>query len=1087
MKNTLKSLLEALASWAHAFHDAVVSVDFLWAIHAALFAAFSLLAMLFIYFLKERTDLEKKGALIAGVIAAFCGAVYHGSVLWPQSELLSFFQGYVRTVYAVSAVAAVCALWRVMPAALHVPSSRQLNEAFENLSGQIAVRKQSQKDLLEREKLIEEQGKELARLIEIISLIESEKKKNDDERAGLAQNIEGMERALKERFESIDGLNREISARELQSGEKQKAWEAQLALHSLLLERAYGGTIIAARDGRILRDDGVFSRLTGYENGCAGLSLHDFMPEEDQDALRFIMAETDDGGGEPSLEVRINRRDGAALDLEMRIRNYSRDPAVGGYVINFQDVSLRRSMEEQINQFPAAIKELNEVGDIHSILEVALRRICETAGWEYGEAWVPRSDGKFLECSPSWYGDDALLPFRELSQELRIPPEAGLAGRLWVSGEPEWIEDIGADSGHELFRKNAAQTSGVRSAIGIPVGLRNEIHAVMLFFSRRRMSRQDRMIDWAMSLSAHIASVIERKKIEERLRLADSGAEVLVQERTTELTAENQNLNRELKDRKLVEESLRKSQAKNLALLNSIDGIVYEFDLRTSRYTFVSEQGQKLLGYNADLWLTETTFWYEHIHGGDREGAVNFRARAADQKTGQQFEYRMITSEGRTVWLRDMTSIVTDGGVPVKLRGVMVDITDRKLMEEALDQEKNFASTVLDTAGALVMILDKEGNVIRFNHACEQISRCPAQEILGKSFWEFFMSAEESERVRTIFARLLAGQFPMHYESFWLSRDGSTRNIAWTSTVLFSADGTVEHVVATGLDITRRKEIERQLTEAVTELAESNKELDKYSKELQEANGQLRKMDEIKSHFISAASHELKTPLTSLKGYVETILQGEAGPINDQQSEFLGYVKESTDRLHRLLNELLDISKIESGQVAMNIEPVNIRNLLKEEMMIFKPQADEKKITLGLEIAEGLRTVFCDSDKMREVMDNLISNAIKYTPKKGKVNIYARRIARKIHIDVEDTGIGIKQENLDKIFEPFRYIEKEGMETQEDSTGLGLTLVKRIVEAHGAEILVKSEPGRGSTFTVVLSGSDEIPETQSRHWAVTHE
>lgn len=236
---------------------------------------------------------------------------------------------------------------------------------------------------------------------------------------------------------------------------------------------------------------------------------------------------------------------------------------------------------------------------------------------------------------------------------------------------------------------------------------------------------------------------------------------------------------------------------------------------------------------------------------------------------------------------------------------------------------------------------------------------------------------------------------------------------------------------------------------------------------LKDSYEQLKKMDELKSRFIAAASHELKTPLTSVKGYVEIVLNEEAGPINEEQKEYLGYVKQSTDRLQRLLKELLDISKIESGRATLKRELTDLKILIKEEQVLFNPQAREKGTELSTDTEPALKPVYCDADKIREVLDNLLSNAIKYTPAHGKVRIFARNHARGVEIGIQDNGIGIKKEDQGRIFEPFQHLDQTGAESEE-STGLGLTLTKKIVEAHGGQIQVQSEGKNGATFTVLL-------------------
>ncbi len=258
------------------------------------------------------------------------------------------------------------------------------------------------------------------------------------------------------------------------------------------------------------------------------------------------------------------------------------------------------------------------------------------------------------------------------------------------------------------------------------------------------------------------------------------------------------------------------------------------------------------------------------------------------------------------------------------------------------------------------------------------------------------------------------------------------------------------------------------LAEQARQLVRSNEALDRYSQELDKANNGLKKMDELKSRFIATASHELKTPLTSVKGYVEMVLQGEAGPINAEQKEFLGYVKESADRLHRLVRELLNISNIESGQVQMAQNETDLHEVIKSETMLFRVQAEKKQIEIVTEVAPDLKNIRCDSDRIREVLDNLLSNAIKCTPPHGNIRVFAANNESGIQMGVQDNGRGIKPGDLERIFEPFQHIDVNGYQADDDSSGLGLTLVKRIVEAHGGRIEVRSDEGKGAVFIVML-------------------
>jgi signal transduction histidine kinase len=259
--------------------------------------------------------------------------------------------------------------------------------------------------------------------------------------------------------------------------------------------------------------------------------------------------------------------------------------------------------------------------------------------------------------------------------------------------------------------------------------------------------------------------------------------------------------------------------------------------------------------------------------------------------------------------------------------------------------------------------------------------------------------------------------------------------------------------------------MERQRSEEA--LLKERKQLEQYSRDLQEANEILKKLSESKSNFIALAAHELITPLTSIGGFLAVILQGKTGALTDKQKEYLTLIKEVSDQLLEVVNDLLDITRIELGQIKMKLERTELKNLLDEIVMTFKMQVGKKNIALKEEVEEPLKPVVCDPNRIKEVLNNLVSNAIKYTPRKGKIWIRAKNVPEAVEIDIEDTGIGIKKENYQKIFEPFQHIRKSGLQG-EKSAGLGLALVKKIVEAHGGRIGIQSQVGHGSTFSVIL-------------------
>lgn len=248
---------------------------------------------------------------------------------------------------------------------------------------------------------------------------------------------------------------------------------------------------------------------------------------------------------------------------------------------------------------------------------------------------------------------------------------------------------------------------------------------------------------------------------------------------------------------------------------------------------------------------------------------------------------------------------------------------------------------------------------------------------------------------------------------------------------------------------------------------ELEKRVEERTVDLKKVNEKLRELDESKSNFLAIAAHELKTPLTAMQGCLALISQGKAGILTRKQKEFIQVVEEAAERLYRLVEGLLDISGIELGRIKMNLERTDLRSLLKQEMMVGRVPIQEKGIILETSFDEQLKEIDCDRDRMREVIENLVSNAVKYTPRNGKVRVEAWNVRNGVEIKVQDSGIGISPEEQEKIFEPFLHIKKAGLDGQR-STGLGLALVKRIVEAHGGAVRVESWEGTGSAFSIVL-------------------
>lgn len=241
-------------------------------------------------------------------------------------------------------------------------------------------------------------------------------------------------------------------------------------------------------------------------------------------------------------------------------------------------------------------------------------------------------------------------------------------------------------------------------------------------------------------------------------------------------------------------------------------------------------------------------------------------------------------------------------------------------------------------------------------------------------------------------------------------------------------------------------------------------DLQKTSADLDSANKRLQQLDKAKDEFVSLASHELRTPMTAIKSYVWMVLNDKSGP---KTKDYLQLVFNSTERLIHLVNDMLDISRIESGRVQLKLEPFDMPELLKQVMDEFKARAADKKISLSLEPFASLPLITADRDKVMQVLENLVGNSLKFTESGGKITLASTVTGNYLETSVTDTGRGISEDELDKLFTKF---ERGAALTalSEPGTGLGLYLCKQYVELHKGTISTKSKLGQGSTFTFSL-------------------
>ncbi len=390
----------------------------------------------------------------------------------------------------------------------------------------------------------------------------------------------------------------------------------------------------------------------------------------------------------------------------------------------------------------------------------------------------------------------------------------------------------------------------------------------------------------------------------------------------------------------------------------------------------------------------------------------------------------------------------------------------RSRAESALrESERNYRELV-EHANSIILRWTYEGRITFLNEFGQRFFGYSAEEIVGRPVMGTIVRTTDSDGrdLAELMDRICAD--PAAFEQNVnenMRRNGERVWIAWTNRIIQDAQGRVEEILSIGQDITGLKRAEEKIRELNAGLEQRVAE---RTAELAVARDQAEAADRLKSAFLATMSHELRTPLNSIIGFTGIILQGLAGPLNAEQSKQLEMVRGSSRHLLALINDVLDISKIEAGQMEVTCASFDLRASILKAMGIVMPLAEKKGLVLREELGPGIGTLVSDARRVEQVLLNLLNNAVKFTDR-GTVTIRGERTPAAVRISIADTGIGIKPDDLSHLFQPFRQVDS-GLSRGYEGTGLGLAICRRLAGLLGGDIQAESEPGKGSVFTLTL-------------------
>jgi PAS domain S-box-containing protein len=392
---------------------------------------------------------------------------------------------------------------------------------------------------------------------------------------------------------------------------------------------------------------------------------------------------------------------------------------------------------------------------------------------------------------------------------------------------------------------------------------------------------------------------------------------------------------------------------------------------------------------------------------------------------------------------------------------------DQKQLDQRLRDQQFYTRSLIESNIDALMTTNPSGIITDVNKQMEALTGCTRDELIGAPFKNYFTDPERAEASIKL---VLSEKKVTNYELTARARDGKETVVSYNATTFYDRDRKLQGVFAAARDMTDLKVFEQAL---------------------QEKNVELEDASRMKSEFLANMSHELRTPLNAIIGYSEVLKDGLAGDMPDQQRVFVGDIFDSGNHLLSLINDILDLSKVEAGKMTLDLESAQLSSLFQNSVSIVREKAANRGIRLAVEGAEELGSIQVDQRKVKQILYNLFSNAVKFTVDGGRVTLRASRVPRTevgqlsgswtgrtfpladngyeefLKITVTDSGIGISPEGLELLFKPFTQIDR-GLARKYSGTGLGLAMVKRLAELHGGAVAVESALDIGSRFTVWL-------------------
>jgi PAS domain S-box-containing protein len=759
----------------------------------------------------------------------------------------------------------------------------------------------------------------------------------------------------------------------------------------------------------------------------------------------------------------------------------------GGRIEHYYDITGRKRAEEHILHLQnvlKAIRNINQLLVYEKDRNRLLQRACEILNQtqNYRLVWIGMvTDGtkEVFPVAQAGFENGYLKSVRitwDDSESGRGP-----TGTSIRTGRPFVMRDIAGDPRYSPWREEALKR-GYASSAAVPMVYEERVFGALNVYSTTPDAFDDKEIELLSEVGRDIAFALYNIELEERHRQAEKE----LQER------------RDARTRLAV---ITKERSELQRWINTFDTFVGKFDLE-GKIIFCNDAPIKAAGLTREdvfgRYFPDTPWW---SHSRTERAKIVECFERAKKGLSSRIETNFRDAEGRPVpIIFNCQPVLDENGKVEYITAEGKVITEEVKLRKALQEEKeHLEKRVAERAAELIDANRKLEEEIaerrrtektlreseeKFRHLSEEISDGISITVDGKNYWvnkafsdifgytreeligkgvDFLVVPEEVPGlVKRMKDRLAGKDVPAYYETIARRKDGRRINIEVSAKVItFDGRQAIQVVVH---DITERKQVEEALRRAHYELEAKVAE---RTRELARANAKLKEIDRIKSEFLATMSHELRTPLNSIIGFIGIILKGFTGEINEEQKKQLSMAYTSAEHLSGLINDILDLSRIESGKMELFIEEFRIEDVVTETTRTLSGMISQKGLKLVTEIQDGMPEIRSDRKKVLQILLNLLNNAVKFTDK-GEIRIKCSMVDNNnLVISVSDTGIGIRDEDMDHLFEAFRQIDGTARRRYQGA-GLGLYLCKKLATLLRGRILAESEYGMGSKFTLEI-------------------